>query len=140
MDNDAYDELFRKYGEQFGIPWEKLKAQAMAESKLNPTAISPAGSAGLTQFMPATFAEQAHKLGIEHPDIFNPDHAVHAQAGYMAYLMQRTGDWTKALAAYNWGLRHVTHLLDQIGDTNWMNHLPKETHQYIQRILSYLGS
>lgn len=139
MDNTQFDPLFKEYAEKYGLDWLKLKAQAMAESNLDPTAISPHGAEGIAQFLPATFAEQAHKLGIQNPDVFDPNDAIHAQAGYMAYLTQKTGDWTKALAAYNWGLRHVTHLLDQVGDGDWMNHLPAETHAYIRRIIAYLG-
>ena len=53
-----YDPIFRKYGKRYfgiGFDWRLLKAQAMAESQLNPDARSQVGARGLMQLMPATF-------------------------------------------------------------------------------------
>jgi membrane-bound lytic murein transglycosylase MltF len=57
-DNTRYDATFKKYSKRyFGIAfdWRHFKAQAMAESQLNPTAVSPVGARGLMQLMPSTF-------------------------------------------------------------------------------------
>lgn len=54
-----YDDTFRKYTKrQFGpgFDWTLFKAQAMAESELNPNARSRVGARGLMQLMPSTFA------------------------------------------------------------------------------------
>ncbi|MES2525242.1 MAG: transglycosylase SLT domain-containing protein [Gemmatimonadota bacterium] len=53
-----YDETFRKHTKrQFGpgFDWTLFKAQAMAESDLNPNARSRVGARGLMQLMPSTF-------------------------------------------------------------------------------------
>jgi membrane-bound lytic murein transglycosylase MltF len=53
-----YDPIFRKYAKRYfgiGFDWRLLKAQAMAESQLNPDARSQVGARGLMQLMPATF-------------------------------------------------------------------------------------
>ncbi len=53
-----YDDTFRKYTKrQFGpgFDWTLFKAQAMAESDLNPNAKSRVGARGLMQLMPSTF-------------------------------------------------------------------------------------
>ena len=55
-----YDEIFRKYSKQHfgvGFNWRIFKAQAMAESNLNPDARSWVGAKGLMQLMPATYKE-----------------------------------------------------------------------------------
>jgi membrane-bound lytic murein transglycosylase MltF len=55
-----YDDAFRKYSKRFfgpGFDWRLFKAQAMAESHLDPSAASCVGARGLMQLMPATFGE-----------------------------------------------------------------------------------
>ena len=53
-----YDDTFRKYTKRHfgpGFDWTLFKAQAMAESDLNPNARSRVGARGLMQLMPSTF-------------------------------------------------------------------------------------
>lgn len=55
---DKYDDIFRKYSKRYfgvGFDWKYFKAQAMAESELNPAAESRVGARGLMQLMPSTF-------------------------------------------------------------------------------------
>jgi membrane-bound lytic murein transglycosylase F len=55
---DKYDETFRKYAKRYFGPafdWKMFKAQALAESSLNPQAASPVGARGLMQLMPSTY-------------------------------------------------------------------------------------
>jgi soluble lytic murein transglycosylase-like protein len=59
-DVDRYDATFRKYSKRYfgvGYDWRVFKAQAMAESEMNPTARSWVGARGLMQLMPSTFKE-----------------------------------------------------------------------------------
>jgi soluble lytic murein transglycosylase-like protein len=56
--SDRYDPTFRKYSKRYfgpGWDWRYFKAQAMAESDLNPAAKSWVGARGLMQLMPTTF-------------------------------------------------------------------------------------
>lgn len=61
---DRYDDLFRSYCKKFFGPafdWRIFKAQAMAESGLDPNAKSWVGARGLMQLMPATYGEVQSK-------------------------------------------------------------------------------
>jgi len=77
-------------------PW-LLVALVRAESNFDPSAVSRAGAAGLTQLMPATASDQ----GVT--DVFNPAQNLDAGAGYLRAMLDRFGSLTLALAAYNAG-------------------------------------
>ena len=53
-----FDDTFRKYSKRYfgpGFDWNYFKAQAMAESNLDPNATSYVGARGLMQLMPSTY-------------------------------------------------------------------------------------
>ena len=77
-------------------PW-LLVAVVRAESNFDPTAISRAGAAGLTQLMPATASDR----GVN--DVFDPVQNLTAGAGYLRAMLDRFESLTLALAAYNAG-------------------------------------
>jgi len=55
-----YDTYFKKYAKRFfgvGFRWQLFKAQAIAESHLEPDARSAVGAEGIMQIMPRTYAE-----------------------------------------------------------------------------------
>ena len=59
-DVDRYDATFKKYSKRYfgiGYDWRVFKAQAMAESEMNPNARSWVGARGLMQLMPSTYKE-----------------------------------------------------------------------------------
>jgi membrane-bound lytic murein transglycosylase F len=77
------------------------------ESRFDPDAVGPGGSAGLFQFMPFTWRE----LGVEDPH--HPGEAIEAGARYLRSLMDQFADLdlpdrvAMAIASYNVGPRHV---------------------------------
>lgn len=71
-------------------------AQIKQESGFIPTAGSPAGAVGISQFMPST----AESLGI---DPWNVEEAIQGQCEYMSNMMKSFGDYSLALAGYNAG-------------------------------------
>jgi membrane-bound lytic murein transglycosylase F len=59
-DVDRYDAAFRKYSKRYfgvGYDWRIFKAQALAESQMNPNARSWVGARGLMQLMPSTYKD-----------------------------------------------------------------------------------
>lgn len=131
---DRYDSLFQFYGWKSGVDWLLLKAQVKAESDFAPQVRSPAGARGLAQFMPATFDEWTIRLKITEPNIYNPEHSIECQAAYLAQLLNKLGERSKALAAYNWGIGNVMRTIKQMGEDAWKAELPEETQNYLGRI------
>lgn len=94
---DDYDAAFLDAGASVGLPAELLKAVAVAESRMNPRAVSPAGAQGLMQIVPST----ANALGLTDP--FDASQSIRAGATYLARQTSAFGSYTLALAAYNAG-------------------------------------
>jgi membrane-bound lytic murein transglycosylase F len=102
-----YDELLRKEGREHGIDWRLLASIMYEESRFDPQAVGPGGSAGLFQFMPATWQH----LGVEDPH--DPEEAAAAASWYLQWLMGQFFDLPEpdrlamAIASYNAGAGHV---------------------------------
>lgn len=150
--SERYDSLFRVWAEwdrlhdgtwverKPPLDWALLKRQAVAESGLDPDAVSPVGAQGLSQFMAATWSEwERNEFGPSippnrHVSPFDPEDAIRAQTDMMGWLLGvLKGDYRKACAAYNWGIGNVKRCLDKHGPT-WEGHLPLETRSYLKRI------
>lgn len=96
-DLDAYDAYFLEESAVHGIPAELLKAVCVAESRMNPRAVSEAGAEGLMQIMPATQTA----LGVTDP--FDPAQSIRGGATYLARMFKDFGSYKLAVAAYNAG-------------------------------------
>jgi membrane-bound lytic murein transglycosylase F len=102
-----YDELLQWVGQRYDIDWRLLASLMYEESRFDPDAVGPGGSAGLFQFMPFTWNE----LGVEDPH--SPYEAAEAGGRYLRRLMDEFADLAlpdqvaMAIASYNVGPRHV---------------------------------
>ena len=118
-----------------GLPVE-LRAMAIIESALAPTAMSPRGAVGLWQFMPYTgksYGLEVNSLVDERRDAVL---STRAACKYMRDLYSIYNDWTLAIAAYNCGPGNVNKALARAGedcktfwDIYW--YLPPETRGYV---------
>jgi membrane-bound lytic murein transglycosylase F len=103
-----YDEIIRKYADQYGFDWRLITAQMYQESRFDPAAKSFAGAEGLLQVMPRT----ARFMGFG--DISRPEEGIHAGVKYLQWVRDRFEPtlpfnermWF-TLAAYNAGHGHV---------------------------------
>jgi membrane-bound lytic murein transglycosylase MltF len=85
---NRFDPTFRKYTKRYfgpGFDWHVFKAQAMAESELNPRARSRVGARGLMQLMPSTFASIQSKRP-EFASIDDPEWNIAAGIMHSRYL------------------------------------------------------
>lgn len=103
-----YDDIFRKYGQKFGLEWCLIASQAYQESRFDPQAKSYLGTLGLMQLLPST----AREMGFR--DVVEPDNGVHAGTKYLTLqkgrFPEKVDEYNKlcfALASYNAGYGHV---------------------------------
>ena len=120
-DLDLYDADFVANQRRTGVPAELLKAVCIAESRMNPNAVSPAGARGLMQIIPST----ARALGVT--DSFDPTQSITGGATYLAKQVETFGSYPLAVAAYNAGPGAV-HEYDGIPPY-------AETQTYVKRVI-----
>lgn len=121
-DARRWDRLILTAAREQELPPALVKAVIAAESSFDPRAVSPKGAAGLMQLMPAT----ADMLGV---DPLRADENVNGGVRYLRSLVERFGDVTHALAAYNAGP-------DNVERYGGIPPFP-ETRQYVRRVLAY---
>jgi membrane-bound lytic murein transglycosylase F len=104
-----YDDLAKKYAEEYGLDWRLVAAQMYQESRFNPKSVSWAGARGLMQLMPGT----ARDLGVKR--LWRPEDSIRGGTMYMDQLIKRFDPEMPleerirfALASYNVGYHHVT--------------------------------
>lgn len=127
-----YQALIEDAADTYGIPvlvhaWLLWKESRYNPAIINGTKRSPVGALGIAQFMPATAAQE---LGSVEAALV-PELAIPGAARYLAKLYNSTGSWSKALAAYNWGIGNV--------QRKGLSSAPPETLDYFTTILSRAG-
>jgi hypothetical protein len=117
-----------------GLP-DDLKYLAVAESDLRPQVVSPAGAAGIWQFIPSTARHFGLKVGKGEDQRMLPELLLPIGMKYLSNLRSRFGSWPLAMAAYNAGEQRVSNALKgQKAKDYYELDLPKETERYVYRI------
>ncbi len=120
---DRYDDLILGSSRRYGVPPALVKAVCLAESSMNPSAVSRAGAQGLMQLMPGTAGD------MDVSDPFDPAQSIDGGTRYLARQIRAFGDVSLALAAYNAGPATV----QAAGGIPAIT----ETERYVQRVLGY---
>ncbi|MRG90554.1 transglycosylase SLT domain-containing protein [Polyangium spumosum] len=134
-----------------GLP-EDLVWLAAVESGFDPRAVSPAGAAGLFQFMPETGA----LYGLDQSQWVDERRSLRrstvAAVAHLRDLYERFGRWDLALAAYNAGIEAVLRGMAKVAETRppgapqtpigfaelaQQKLLPEETANYVPQIVAF---
>ncbi len=123
-----------------GIPFE-LAYTALVESGFDTTVLSHAGARGMWQFMPATARIYGLKVSSDIDERLDPVKSTKAAAMYLKKLYNQFQNWPLALAAYNCGETRVAKALKTHNATTFWEllqykALPKETRQYVPRVIA----
>ncbi|MFV0521453.1 MAG: lytic transglycosylase domain-containing protein [Mangrovibacterium sp.] len=117
-----------------GVP-EDFIYLAVAESALNPIAISPAGAAGFWQFMKKTAPEYGLEVNAEIDERYHIEKATRAACLYFKKSYERLGNWTAVAATFNAGTSGVMREMNRQKQDNYYNLLlNSETSRYVFRI------
>lgn len=118
--------LIRRLAEGYGIDVRIALAIGLAESNLNPKAVSPMNAQGVMQLIPAT----QERFGVKDP--FDAEANIKGGLAYLKWLKARFGgDWELVAAAYNAG-EGAVELHDGVPPY-------RETQQYVRRVLFLAG-
>jgi membrane-bound lytic murein transglycosylase D len=124
-----------------GLPTD-LVWLSLIESGHNLSIVSPAGAAGLWQFVP----ESARMYGLTVDrwvdQRFDPERSTEAAVRYLSDLRTRFGSWELAMAAYNMGHGGLLRAMKKFNSndfwvlTRYEAGLPYETSLYVPKILA----
>ncbi len=118
-----YDDLIEAAAAKHDLAPALVKAVIHGESGFRPNAVSNAGAQGLMQLMPGTSAS----LSVN--DAFDPEANIEGGVRYLREQIDRFGDLSLALAAYNAGPGAVA---------RYRGVPPfEETRNYINKVLTY---
>ena len=135
-----YMPFFEQALEKEGMPLE-LKYLPVIESALNPDAVSPAGAAGLWQFMIGSAKDMGLTVNSLVDERRDPIRSSEAAARYLKQLYKAYGDWSLAIASYNCGPGSVNRALRRAGGGKkdfWdiYYYLPSETRGYVPAFIA----
>lgn len=108
---------------------------AVAESYLNPRALSPQKAVGLWQFIKETGREEGLEVSESLDERYDIVKATRTALLHIRRLEKEFGDIFLALAAYNAGRARVKEALENQGTRDFFDlFLPEETERYVMRI------
>lgn len=121
---------------EHGIP-EDFKYLAVAESNLNPRAVSPARAVGFWQLMEGMATDHGLEINSEVDERYHIEKATHVACEYIKNAYEKFGSWTMVAAAYNRGLTGVSRQVEIQKQNDYYDLLiTTETARYVYRIVA----
>jgi membrane-bound lytic murein transglycosylase MltF len=152
---EAAVDFFRRYGDQYDLPYLLIAAQAYQESRIDQSKRSPRGAVGVMQILPSTAADP--RVGM--PDIEEMEPNIHAGVRYLRMLIDDYFDDPAldplnrellAFAAYNAGPARVAGLRRKAAEmgldpNRWFGNVEvvaarqigRETVDYVSNVYKY---
>lgn len=121
---------------EHGIP-DDFKYLAVAESGLNPRAVSPARAVGFWQLMEGTGLDYGLEINSEVDERYHIEKATHVACEYIKDAHEKFGSWTMVAAAYNRGMNGVEREMERQKESDYYDLLiTTETARYVYRIVA----
>ncbi len=126
--------------ERRGMPTE-IAFLPVVESAFVPGAQSHVGASGLWQFMPATGRQYGLEQTWWYDGRRDVTESTRAALDYLQNLYTMFGDWSLALAAYNWGEGNLSRAIAKVrarGEVETYENIqmPAETRNYVPKLLA----
>lgn len=119
-----------------GIPAD-FKYLAVAESGLNPKAVSPAGAVGIWQLISSAAKENGLEVNSEVDERYHIEKSTRAASRYLRNAFARYQDWALVAASYNAGRAGIDrHMARQKVASYYDLLLAEETERYVYRIMA----
>jgi len=119
-----------------GIP-DDFKYLAVAESNLDPRAVSPASAVGLWQFLKETAREYGLEVNSEVDERYHIEKSTYAACDFFLDSYKKFGSWALVAASYNGGRSFILQQIERQKTNNYFDLLlGEETGRYIFRILA----
>ncbi len=136
--------LVKRYGKFLNVVSEELDRTAMppdliylaiAESYLNPRAVSKANAGGLWQFIKDTGKREGLFINDHIDERYSVTRSTRSALGYLNRLHTEFGDWFLAMAAYNAGEARLREAIQNQNTKDFFEmFLPEETERYVYRV------
>jgi hypothetical protein len=119
-----------------GVP-DDFKYLAVAESGLDPRAVSPAGAVGLWQFLRGTARDFGLEVNSEVDERYHVEKSTYAACDYILKAYQKYNKWSVVAASYNAGMSGVERQMErQKADSYYDMLFGSETGRYVFRLIA----
>lgn len=136
-----YSEYVEKYSKEYEVDSNLIYAIIKAESNFKEDAVSSSGAVGLMQLMEPTAEDVARKINTNFNIdlLYNAEDNIKLGTKYFSLLLDKYGNITVALMAYNAGSGNVDRWIQQgtiQKDGSNAENIPyRETNNYVRKIL-----